>query len=377
MRAFERRCGHLTSRPARPLILLAVVVAMAGVGCAWVRHLRPPPPGSRQHVISMRQISAGDALVEGAELLEEETGVHRADADLVRGEIKVWTLAEIDAAPLVRKLVDRRFDAVASAGQGSYLPPSGFPPDSDARILTLTGDDVEDLSAHAVRGKVTVFDFYADWCGPCRTVDRQLRQILATHRDVAVRKLNIVNFTSPLASRWVGNGIPLLLVYDRAGQKVAHLRGNEPQPILAALARAGMSSTSVSAEDEGVEGGVEGPVAADGPEASTPARLLPPHIGTAHRLADTQDPRYRPAIRREHYRGGSSHWGLFKICVSTAGKVTAVSLLKSTGVADIDGDWTRTIRSWPHRPFLLDGAAAPFCYPLRLEVRMSKTPPAR
>lgn len=37
------------------------------------------------------------------------------------------------------------------------------------------------LEAHAVKGKVTLFDFYAVWCAPCRKIDAQ---ILKRHAGV-------------------------------------------------------------------------------------------------------------------------------------------------------------------------------------------------
>src|SRR5688572_27236466 len=44
-------------------------------------------------------------------------------------------------------------------------------PEADVATLVRAGEDLPDLGAHAVAGKVTVFDFYADWCAACREVD--------------------------------------------------------------------------------------------------------------------------------------------------------------------------------------------------------------
>ncbi len=42
---------------------------------------------------------------------------------------------------------------------------------ADLQEISAAGEDVPDLGAHAVKGKVTVFDFYAVWCAPCRQVE--------------------------------------------------------------------------------------------------------------------------------------------------------------------------------------------------------------
>lgn len=121
-------------------------------------------------------------------------------------------------------------------------------------------------------------------------------------------------------------------------------------------------------EDDGVEGGVEGGTCPGGC-APDMAKLLSPRAGSAQRMADLNDPRYKPAVRAEFNRPGALYWGLFKTCVSTSGQVTSVTALRSTRVPAIDADWQATIKSWPHRPYEQDGKAVPFCYPLRVEVR--------
>jgi hypothetical protein len=121
--------------------------------------------------------------------------------------------------------------------------------------------------------------------------------------------------------------------------------------------------------DERQEGAVEGGVA--GARGVGASALLPPATGVAQRLADVNDPRYRPRVRPEYTRPGSAYWALFKVCVSTAGQVDNVVTLMSTGLADLDGDWIATIKSWPHRPYERNGRVTAFCYPLRLEVRMA------
>jgi len=220
-------------------ILLALVPL--AVGCAAIRRLGGPPPDARVHVVSMQDLVAGDVLELIADELEDEEGFHKAQYNLVRAELEVWTRPELGPEAVVRALAQRGLQGVPAPGQGSYRPPRGYPVGSDARILTLRGHDIPDLARHAVPGKVTVFDFYADWCGPCRALDGHFIRILTARPDVAVRKLNIVDFQSPLAARWIRGGIPFVVVYNRAGTKVVELSGSDPARIAIALGRATIS----------------------------------------------------------------------------------------------------------------------------------------
>jgi hypothetical protein len=128
----------------------------------------------------------------------------------------------------------------------------------------------------------------------------------------------------------------------------------------------------VERSEPGVPGGVAGGKSAD-PAGS---KFLPPNIGAGQLLVDVRDPRYSPTIRPEYRRVGAIYWALFKVCVSPAGQVARVTVLKSTSVKDVDGDWQKTIEGWPHRPYLINGQPVPFCYPLRLELRVPRPPPS-
>jgi len=76
---------------------------------------------------------------------------------------------------------------------------------------------VQDL---AVPGKITVVDFYADWCAPCRKIAPYLVKLSEQHPDIVVRKVDIVNWKSPVAKQWGLRSIPNMRVFDRNGQMV-------------------------------------------------------------------------------------------------------------------------------------------------------------
>lgn len=98
---------------------------------------------------------------------------------------------------------------------------------ADLRKLSEAGEDVPELGAHAVKGKVTVFDFYADWCPPCRKVDAHMYGLLNGRTDVAYRKLNVVSWDTPLAKRYLGGvpNLPHLVVFGKDGREVGRVTG--------------------------------------------------------------------------------------------------------------------------------------------------------
>lgn len=123
----------------------------------------------------------------------------------------------------------------------SFEPLPALAGGADLRRLSEAGEDVPDLGAHAVKGKVTVFDFYAEWCVPCRQVDAHMYGVLNGRADVAYRKLNIVSWDTPVARRYLGGvpGLPFLIVYGKDGREVARVSGLELDALDKAIAAGG------------------------------------------------------------------------------------------------------------------------------------------
>lgn len=119
------------------------------------------------------------------------------------------------------------------------LPTLG--PDADVVWLSKAGEDVPNLDAHAVKGKVTVFDFYAEWCAACRKVDGHVYKRLADgDAKLAYRKLNIVEWESPLGKRYVKDvpSLPYVVIYGVDGKRYKTLHGADIKALDQAIADA-------------------------------------------------------------------------------------------------------------------------------------------
>ncbi|HEX2568551.1 MAG TPA: thioredoxin family protein [Polyangia bacterium] len=126
----------------------------------------------------------------------------------------------------------------APAGVAAASAASAGP---DVQWLSAQGEDVRSLGAYAVPGKVTLFDFYADWCDPCRELDRYVGELLARRPDLALRKLNIVSWDTPLARRYIGDGqaLPYVVVFGKDRRRVGTLTGFDAEALTRLLERAG------------------------------------------------------------------------------------------------------------------------------------------
>jgi thiol-disulfide isomerase/thioredoxin len=82
-----------------------------------------------------------------------------------------------------------------------------------------------DINQHLALGNVTVVDFYADWCGPCRRLSPNLEQMATSDPQVALRKIDIVNWRTPVVQQFNIHSIPQVNVYNRRGQLVGTVNG--------------------------------------------------------------------------------------------------------------------------------------------------------
>ena len=123
----------------------------------------------------------------------------------------------------------------------TFDPMPALAASADVAKISEGGVDVPSLEAHLAPGKVTVFDFYADWCVPCREVDAHMFEVVNRRSDVALRKIDVSTWDSPVAKRYMAKvpGLPYLIVYGKDGQLVARIFGLRLEQLDEAIAEGG------------------------------------------------------------------------------------------------------------------------------------------
>lgn len=118
-----------------------------------------------------------------------------------------------------------------------FSPPKEPPPGADVVQLVRDGADLDALEPHRVEGKVTIFDFHAAWCPPCRKVDEHLYAEIRHRDDLAIRKIDVGSWDTPVARRFLGGvaELPHLIVYGRDGRRIAEISGARLDEIDAAI----------------------------------------------------------------------------------------------------------------------------------------------
>lgn len=111
-------------------------------------------------------------------------------------------------------------------------PPEPLPEDVKAHldIKTISNGEAVELKDFLVRGKYTIFDFYAEWCGPCHLLSPKLERLVQKNPNVALRIINISDWESPAAKqatkKYTLPGLPYVRVYGPDGTFIGAVHGN-------------------------------------------------------------------------------------------------------------------------------------------------------
>jgi len=126
--------------------------------------------------------------------------------------------------------------------QGDNLP-------APAAVVAGRGQQVEvishgaqvDISKHLALGNVTVVDFYADWCGPCKSLSPSLEQMARSDPEIALRKIDIVNWKTAVAQQYHVGTIPQVNIYNRTGRLIGTVVGADAEEVKRYVAQAKIS----------------------------------------------------------------------------------------------------------------------------------------
>ena len=175
----------------------------------------------RVQVFSIQGADCGDCGEKIKKALKSVKGVKKAEFDMQKVELTVRVQDGVTDEAVMAVVEQLGLKAVPGAGKGAYVPHEGYPPGTDVLLMSPDGRAVGSLEKQRVAGKYTVYDVYADWCAPCRLVDARLREIVTQRQDVAVRRLNVVDFETQLASELGPDfqALPYLIVFSPSGKR--------------------------------------------------------------------------------------------------------------------------------------------------------------
>jgi thioredoxin 1 len=92
---------------------------------------------------------------------------------------------------------------------------------------------------------VRLKDFYADWCGPCKTQDPILEELEADYGEVEFEKVD-VDQNQDVANRYSVRSLPTLVIENDAGEVERFIGVTQREKIETALREAGADAAAAA-----------------------------------------------------------------------------------------------------------------------------------
>ena len=90
--------------------------------------------------------------------------------------------------------------------------------------IKVTNNNIDNLISN---NDITLIDFYADWCGPCKALSPIIDEIANNERHITVGKVNVEE-EKDLANKYRVRSIPTMVIFKN-GKEVNRLVGFLPK----------------------------------------------------------------------------------------------------------------------------------------------------
>lgn len=174
--------------------------------------------------------------------LSSVDGVTRARVDANAKTATVEVPAGFDREKLRAAVSNAGFEAVFPGEKPRDIEPLPAEVVKALDIRTFTDGHRVDIARLVEPGKVTIVDFYADWCGPCHVLEARLQHLMTGNKkNLAVRRVNIGKWDNDAAKQATelrAEALPYIRVYDARGKFVTAVTGGMWDEVLAAIEKA-------------------------------------------------------------------------------------------------------------------------------------------
>ena len=171
-----------------------------------------------------REREKGEVLQSGGQWFAAEAGLGWAATDRLSLGVRVRVpfYQDVNGTQLTERIsvysmVGWRFGDEAAEQTKVEAAHLASPPGVDD---LAKGGAAFDVTKAAVPGKVTIIDFWGEWCGNCKTNTVRLIEFQKKYADtVALRRVEVPDFDAPVAIENMKDvaGLPHIWIYDQQG----------------------------------------------------------------------------------------------------------------------------------------------------------------
>jgi copper chaperone CopZ len=191
-------------------------------------------------VVGMDCALCGPPIVKTLTAVE---GVKSAKVDWKSKTATVDLAANFDRQKIRVALTNAGFESVFPGEERKEIQPLPAEILKTLDIIEYKDGKRADIPKLMAPGKITIVDFYGEWCGPCRVLETRLQHLMRGHGNIALRRVDIGKWDNDAAKQatheFHAEALPYIRVYDAKGKFVASVTGSMWDEVLNAVAKAG------------------------------------------------------------------------------------------------------------------------------------------
>ncbi len=161
--------------------------------------------------------------------LAQIPGVAKANVDFSSKRGRVDAERAVGEDEIRRALA--KFGFEARFPKDETIPPLTAAERARLDIKVASIGEAIDLRKHLARGKITIFDFWAEWCGPCHLLTPKLERLVQENAAIALRTIDVKQWDSPAGRQATKElnvrALPYVRVYGPDGRFAGEVLGND------------------------------------------------------------------------------------------------------------------------------------------------------
>ncbi len=212
------------------LLITVILSSMASHGLAFRAEERPVTGKSEFVVAGM---SCSGCARYATEALERISGLTDAAVDFESERATIKANRRITKKEIREALGVLGFEARFTGNPVVKLLSEEQKAHLDIQIVS--DGEVFRLRDYLAPGKITIFDYWAEWCGPCHLLSPKLEYLLLQYPNLALRKIEISDWESKVAKQTTKEfglaALPYVRIYGPKGELLGEVQGNQIEKV--------------------------------------------------------------------------------------------------------------------------------------------------
>jgi copper chaperone CopZ len=190
-------------------------------------------------IVGMDCAGCGPPIVKTLNAIE---GVKNAKVDWKAQTATVELASSFDKQKIRTAITNAGFESVFPGEVRKEIEPLSAEIVKTLDIVQYNDGRRVDVARLMAPGKVTIVDFYGEWCGPCRVLEMRLQHLMRGKTNLALRRVDIGKWDNEAAKQatreFHAEALPYIRVYDANGKFVGSVTGGMWDEVLEMIAKA-------------------------------------------------------------------------------------------------------------------------------------------